>query len=307
MADQKRQSSGSTSATSGTVMTTSGVGTVESAEVVCGCPEPGPATIQVEQVLGANMEQKVVEFDMEVPDPRPDIEQVIDVFVKDLCITSVDVIPNKVIVRGKLETKVLYVSDQPDLPVQAFEQRHVRWTRDVQIDGALPGMTATADVAVEYVGYDFHRHHHPRRVHVTIVLKVWVRVITTTEMDVYALSPIDEIGMAEVTSAAAADQLTAGVVAAPGNVYVSGPGVTPTAGVSMGVSGTATVMGTKVNVRTGPGTNFPVVTQVNQGEVVTLKDQAFGWNRVVLSDGSTTGWIAGWLLSTGAGTTAPKG
>lgn len=307
MADQKRQSSGSTSATTDTVMVASGVGTVDSAELVCGCPEPGPATIQVEQVLGADMEQRVVEFDMEVPDPRPDIEQVIDVFVKDLCITSIDVIPNKVIVRGKLEVKVLYVADQPDMPVQAFEQRNVRWTRDVEVDGALPNMKATADVVVEYINYDFHRHHHPRRVHVTIVLKVWVRVVTTTEMDVYALSPVDEVGIAEVTSAAGAEQLTAGIVMTPGNVYVSGPGVEPTAGVSMGVSGTATVTANKVNVRTGPGTNFPVITQVNSGEMVTLKDQAFGWNRVVLSDGTTTGWIAGWLLSTGTGTSAPKG
>ncbi len=305
MADKKRQGSGSTASTSDTVMVSAGVGTVESAEVVCGCPEPGPETIQVEQVLGANMEQKVVEFDMEVPDPRPDIEQVIDVFVKDLCITSVDVIPNKVIIRGKLEVKVLYVSDQPDQPVQAFEQRNVRWTRDIEVAGAMPNMKATADVAVEYVGYDFHRHHHPRRVHVTIVLKVWVRVVTTTEMDVYALTPVDQVGMIEVTTASGTEQVTSGIVATTGNVFVTGPGVAPTAGVSMGVSGTATVTGTKVNVRTGPGTNFPVVTQVNTGDTVTLKDQAFGWYRVVLSDGATTGWIAGWLLDVGAA--VPKG
>ncbi len=305
MTDNKRQSSGSTASTSDTVMVSAGVGMAQSAEVVCGCPEPGPETIQVEQVLGANMAQKVVEFDMEVPDPRPDIEQVIDVFVKDLCISSVDVIPNKVIIRGKLEVKVLYVSDQPDQPVQAFEQRNVRWTRDIDVDGAMPDMKATADVAVEFVDYDFHRHHHHRRVHITIVLKVWVRVVTTTEMDVYALTPVDEIGMVEVTTASATAQLTSGIVASTGNVFVTGPGVAPTAGVSMGVGGTATVTGTNVNVRTGPGTNFPVVTKVNSGEMVTLKDQAFGWYRVVLSDGATTGWIAGWLLDVGAG--MPKG
>jgi hypothetical protein len=115
-------------------MVTTGVGTIDSAELVCGCPEPGPATIQVEQVLGANMEQRVVEFDMTVPDPKPNIEQVIDVFVKDVCIKSVDVIPNKVIIRGKLEVKVLYVADLPSQPVHAFE-RGQRWTRDIVVDG----------------------------------------------------------------------------------------------------------------------------------------------------------------------------
>jgi uncharacterized protein YgiM (DUF1202 family) len=75
----------------------------------------------------------------------------------------------------------------------------------------------------------------------------------------------------------------------------------------MGVSGGATVTGTNVNVRTGPGTNFPVVTKVTKGDVVTLKDQAFGWYKVVLSDGATTGWIAGWLMNVGAAAGAPKG
>jgi hypothetical protein len=287
-------------------MVSTGVGTAQSAEVVCGCPEPGPETIQVEQVLGANMEQRVVEFDMTVPDPKPSIEQVIDVFVKDVCIKSVDVIPNKVIVRGELEVKVLYVADLPSQPVHAFE-REQRWTRDIVVEGALPDMKATADVMVEFVDYDFHRRHNDRKVHITIVLKVWTRVVTTTEMDVYALTPVDQVGVVEVTTASATDQVTSGIVASTGNVFVTGPGITPTAGVSMGVGGTATVTGTRVNVRTGPGTNFPVVTQVNTGDMVTLRDQAFGWYRVVLSDGATTGWIAGWLLDVGAGTGAPKG
>lgn len=302
MADQTRQSSSATSATSDTVKVVAGTGTVESAEVVCGCPEPGPEKILVEQVLGANMAQRVVEFDMVVPDPKPDIEQVIDVFVKDLEIISVDVIPNKVIVRGELEVKVMYVADLPNQPVHAFEMQNVRWTRDIVVDGAMPEMKATADAMVEYVNYDFDEDS-PRQVHITIVLKVWTRVVTTTELDVYALTPVDEVGEIEVTTASAAEQLASGIVASTGNVFVTGPGLTPTAGVSTAVTGTATVTGNRVNVRSGPGTNFPVVTQVNRGDVVTLRDQAFGWYRVVLSDGSTTGWIAGWLLSVGA----PKG
>lgn len=303
MADKKRQSSGTTSATSDTTMITTGTGTAVNAELVCGCPEPGPEKILVEQVLGANMAQRVVEFDMTVPDPKPDIEQVIDVFVKDVEITSVDVIPNKIIIRGELETKVMYVADLPNQPVHAFETM-VRWTRDIVIDGAMPDMKATADVVVEYVNYDFDEDD-PRLVHITIVLKVWARVVTTTELDVYALTPVDQVGTVEVATASASQELSSGsaMVTSPGTVFVTGPGVEPSAGVSMAVTGTATVTGNRVNVRTGPGTNFPVVTQVNKGDVVTLKDQAFGWYRVVLSDGTTTGWIAGWLLSVGA----PKG
>ncbi|CUH95460.1 hypothetical protein P22_1531 [Propionispora sp. 2/2-37] len=332
MADDLRQSSGSTGSTSTTAVSVSGTGTSDNAQVICGCPEPGLETIEVEQVLGAEMEQRVVELDMFVPSQKPDIEQVIDVYVKDLEINTVDIIPDKVIVRGDLEVKVMYVADLPDQPVHAFERSHVRFTRDVQIPGALPEMTAKADVQVEYIDYDFCCHE-PRKVHITIVLKFWVRVVDTTQMDVYALTPIDQVGQSEAVSAttASSDSTSASSVTATSgsaatassgettlasgaasaftsematasqfegygeeNVYVSG--VTPTVGTQPTVSGTATVTGSVVNVRSGPGTNFPIVTKVRQGDVVTIREQAFGWYRVVLSDNATIGWIASWLL-----------
>jgi len=332
MSDDVRQSSGSTGQSTG--MNTTGIGTLDDAELMCGCPEPGPETIEVEQVLGAAMAQRVVEFDMFVPEKKPDIEQVVDVYVKDVEINSVDVIPDKVIIRGELEVKVMYVADLPNQPVHAFERKQVRFTRDIVIEGAEKDMDANADVTVEFVDYDFHCHHDKRKVHITIVLKFWARVITTTEMDVYALGPVTEIGMGEVNSASTSENIySSGVFGnestsasqtgggniegyGPENMLVTGAdymygedqGFTPTAGTPMGVSGTGTITGTSVNIRTGPGTNFPIVTKVNKGNVVTLKDQAFGWYKVVLPDGATTGWVASWLVNTGTGVpTAPKG
>lgn len=303
MDDKTRQSSGSTTTTS--VTSAAGPAMTGGAGEACG-PQGGPETIQIEQVLGADMKQRVVEFAMAVPDPKPDIEQIIDVYIKKLEITSINVIPDKVVVRGTLEVKVVYVADLPNQPLHAFEQDNVHWTRDIPIDGALPGMKATADAVVEYINYDFDSTTDPRQVYITLVLKVWTRVVTTTDMDVFTLAPVSAGGQFEVTTASAAEELAAGTAPAPSNVVVT-PGVSPTAGTSMGVSGMATVTGNRVNVRTGPGTNFPVITQVNSGDTVTLKDQAFGWNKVVLSDGNTTGWIAGWLLSTGGVPSSPQG
>lgn len=327
MSEDLRQSSGSTTSSTTATFSVSGTGTTQTAEVVCGCPQPGPEKIQVEQVLGAEMAQRVVEFDMVVPAQKPDIEQVIDVYVKDVEITSVDVIPDKVIVRGVLEVKVMYVADLPNQPVHAFERENIRFTRDIVIDGAEKGMDATADVTVEYVNYDFDNHHHhhhhnhdKRTVHITIVLKVWTRVTSTAEMDVYALTPIDEVGQIEVVSASTSagdtavassntdDTVSASHFAGYGvqNVLVTGPGVEATVGTQTTVSGIATITGDNVNVRSGPGTNFPVVTKVNKGTQVTIKEQAFGWYKVVLSDGVTMGWVASWLVNAGT-TTTPMG
>lgn len=321
-----RQASGSTNSSGATITSISGTGSVDSANVVCGCPQPGPETIDVEQVLGAETNQRVVEFDIVIPQDKPDIAQVIDVYVKNVEITDVNVIVDKVIVRGNLEVKVMYVADLPNEPVHAYERKHVRFTRDIVLNGAEPGMNATADVSVEFIDYDFDCWCDKRKVHITIVLKFWARVTTTTTMDVYALTPIDEIGQIETAnaslaandSASAAGQFGYTVSASqtggdnysgyvPENMMVTG--MQPVAGTALGPpTGTAKVTGTHVNVRTGPGTTFPVITQVNNGDVVTIKDSAFGWNRVVLPDGTTTGWIAGWLLTANAALpVSPKG
>ena len=314
MDDKTRVASGTSHTAGVTTKTVSGVTTVDSAELECGCPEPSTETIEVEQVLGAEMAQRVVELDLFVPEQKPDIEQVVDVYVKELEITKVDVIPDKVIVRGQLEVKIMYVADLENQPVHAFEKRHIRWTRDIVIDGAEPDMKATADATVEFVDFDFHCHHDRRKVHVTTVLKVWARVVTTTEMDVYALTPVDEVGISGTVSGSdkvsasqfsdetvSAAETGGGNIAGFGeqNVIVTGP-MTPTAGTTTTVNGTVTVTADSVNIRSGPGTNFPVVTKVKKNVTLTVKEQAFGWYKVVLADG-TTGWIASWLVG------APKG
>lgn len=314
MDDNVRVASGSSSTSGMTVVTSAGVGTAESAEVICGCPEPTIEKIVVEQVLGASSAQRVLEFDMFVPERKPAIEQVIDVFIKDVEITDITVIKDKVIVRGEFGIKVMYVARLPNQPVHAFEREHVRFTRDIVIEGAEAGMKVTSDVVVEFVDYDFDECEN-RKVHITIVLKVWARVVSTTEMDVYALTPVDEVGaQIEVKSASASttDKVSASqtggaiVAVGPENVIVTAPEVmpiTPTAGTKTVVSGTVTVAGNVVNIRTGPGTNFPVVTKVKKGDSLTIKEQAFGWYRVALKDG-TSGWIASWLVNSAE---APKG
>lgn len=301
--------------------TVGGVQTVGSMGEACTCYVPQTETIEVEQVLGAEMRQKVVEFDMFVPRRKPNIEQVIDVYVKDVAVDTIDVIRDRVILRGDLDVKVMYVAALPKQPVHAFERDGVRFTRDIDVPGAHPGMDACADVTVEYVDYDFDCCD-PRKVHVTIVLKFWVRVTTTGIMDVMAMSPVPTMGVVSAPSASLASDIfvaasefdsdhksasdyqtgqyqvqppTVPYIPAEENVTEVAP-LVPSSGETENVkSATGTINGSNVNVRTGPGTNYPLVTQVAKGTEVTIKDQAFGWYKVVLTDGAT-GWIAGWLV-----------
>ena len=114
----------------------------------------GPQNIIVRQVIGEAEEQKVLDIHVVVPDKKPAVEQIIDVFVKNVEINCVDVIFDKIIVRGEFEIKTIYVADLPNNPVHAIEIKHFRWTQDIDMPGARKGMDADASVFVEFVDYD---------------------------------------------------------------------------------------------------------------------------------------------------------
>ncbi|GMB01389.1 DUF3794 domain-containing protein [Pelosinus sp. IPA-1] len=116
--------------------------------------ETGPQNIIVRQVIGEAEKQKVLDIHVVVPDTKPAVEQIIDVFVKNLEINCVDVIYDKIIVRGEFEIKTIYVADLPNNPVHAIEIKHYRWTQDIDMPGARRGMDADASVFVEFVDYD---------------------------------------------------------------------------------------------------------------------------------------------------------
>lgn len=120
--------------------------------------QTGPQTIVVRQVIGEGEKQTTFDIHVVLPDPKPSIEQIIEVFVKDVEINSVNVITDKVVVRGEFEIKTIYVAALPDQPVHAMELRHYRWTSDVVVDGARRGMDADATVDVEFVDYDCDYH-----------------------------------------------------------------------------------------------------------------------------------------------------
>ena len=116
--------------------------------------QTGPQSMIVRQVIGEREKQKVLDLHICVPHNKPAIEQIVDVFVKDVEVSCIDVITDRVIVRGELEVKAIYVACLPDQPVHAIEVKHYKWTQDIDIPGARRGMDADAGVVVEFVDYD---------------------------------------------------------------------------------------------------------------------------------------------------------
>lgn len=164
---------------------------------------PTSPALKVCQVVGEGETQKSLERHICLPHYKPAIEQVVDVFVRRLCLTDVRVITDKVIVRGHFEIKLLYVACLPAQPVHALEIKRVHFTADVPICGVRCGMYADANAMVEYADYDCHHrslarwykehgheHHcHPpcecectRECDIFVVLRVIARVISSQEV-----------------------------------------------------------------------------------------------------------------------------
>lgn len=69
-------------------------------------------------------------------------------------------------------------------------------------------------------------------------------------------------------------------------------------GVALGPADIRFVSGTNVNVRGGPGTDFSVVNQLDEGEQVEiLDDPGNGWVQLRPVNGGPVGWMADFLLS----------
>jgi N-acetylmuramoyl-L-alanine amidase len=61
-------------------------------------------------------------------------------------------------------------------------------------------------------------------------------------------------------------------------------------------SQSAKVNGSSVNIRSGPGTGYNIVTQVGSGSTLPILGSSADWYNVSISSGGS-GWIAGWLVT----------
>lgn len=67
----------------------------------------------------------------------------------------------------------------------------------------------------------------------------------------------------------------------------------------------AIITGSVVNVRSGPGTSYDVVTQVRKGDTLTVLGESNDWYQVQTVDGYH-GWVANWLVSVRADANPPS-
>lgn len=109
---------------------------------------------KLDQKVGENFIQTIVEGDILVPDTKPDISRVLSATGK-LHISKKEVLDNKIAVEGITYFKILYVSDQGDQPLYSIDT-NTQFKEDIDIEGLSPNMKAEVLADVQHIDFNIN-------------------------------------------------------------------------------------------------------------------------------------------------------
>lgn len=182
--------------------------------------------VRVDQVVGEDKAQSVVEGIITLPNGKPDIQQVISV---DATLNTesleTDIIENKVIVEGKIDVNAMYVGAVPEgtQPVH-FVEGTVDFSFFVKIPGAKKNMDVRVKAKIEHVQFSFDPNR-PREIKVRIIVEFFVKVTKRVEIEIVvdATGPADlqvlkkSLRIEDVVGEASAQNIVKSDVSVPDN------------------------------------------------------------------------------------------
>ncbi|GAB6085626.1 DUF3794 and LysM peptidoglycan-binding domain-containing protein [Alkaliphilus crotonatoxidans] len=105
----------------------------------------------VDQIIGQETAQAIIEGDILVPDIKPDITRIISVDGA-MEVTKKEVLENKINVEGVIKFKILYVSDRGEEPLYSIDSSTV-FKYAIPIEGITSKMKAEVQGDLEHIEY----------------------------------------------------------------------------------------------------------------------------------------------------------
>lgn len=136
-------------------------------------------TLDMESVVGEECKQVVIHHAKEPPREKPDIDKIREVTAGDVVIKDIDVINDKVLVKGTIEFQVLYTAMNNKQSMHMIH-RKVPFKTFIDVPGARPDDDVDIDVEVEWANAKFDGCD----LVMEAVLNVCARVIETVERDI---------------------------------------------------------------------------------------------------------------------------
>lgn len=135
--------------------------------------------LHVESVVGEDSSQVVAKERFSTPEPKPDVESIIDTTVTKCRVTEKKVIRDKVVVRGYCDVSIVYVAALDSQPVHSMHQR-IYFRTFIEIPGAMEGMNVIVKPVVEYI----KSSHEGCDIDLETVIKVTVKVTESMQREV---------------------------------------------------------------------------------------------------------------------------
>ncbi|HBG76474.1 MAG TPA: hypothetical protein DDW86_05915, partial [Clostridiales bacterium] len=134
--------------------------------------------MKLNQVVGEESSQALVEGEINVPDSREPVARILDISC-DAIINSHEVIQDKIMVEGILRYDALYIPEGEDAAVDAVDAE-IGFTQYLEMPGVQPGMTSRLQLDVEHIDYELVSG---RRINVKAVLNLYGRVSQVMELE----------------------------------------------------------------------------------------------------------------------------
>jgi len=135
--------------------------------------------IRIEQVMGEEMTQAVVEEDIVVPDSKPDIQKVLSIN-GEVVITDKQVLDNRVEVNGVINTRILYASPEGDQPLYYMEG-NFGVMQQIDVPGVESRMDTEVHAEIEHIDFTLV---NSRKLNVKCVLNFSGKVSDRSQIDV---------------------------------------------------------------------------------------------------------------------------
>lgn len=142
--------------------------------------------VRIDQVVGEEHSQAVVEGIISLPDGKPNIQRVISVDAHlNTESLETEILDGKVIIEGDIDVDAMYVADVEVPPLQPvhFVEGTIDFSAFVKIPGARKNMDVKVKAKIEHIQHSFDPER-PREIKVRLIVKFTVKVTQRVEIEI---------------------------------------------------------------------------------------------------------------------------
>jgi len=136
-------------------------------------------SIRVNQIVGEDSTQAVIESDIIVPDTKPDVARIL-LLDGDVHVNRLETVQDKVIVEGAIRYNIIYVSDEDEASIKSINTA-VNFSEDLNIAGTRQDMSCKVKCDVEHVQYEIL---NSRKINTKAIIKLNGRVVNEIEKQI---------------------------------------------------------------------------------------------------------------------------